>query len=36
MKAIVTIIDDNGNVKGDYELNPIDEYYNGVSNTYIF
>lgn len=36
MKARVTIIDDSGNIKGDYELNPSEIYESNISTSYIF
>lgn len=36
MTARVTIIDDNGNPKGAYELTPSIVRENGISTTYVF
>ena len=36
MTAKVTIIDDNGNPKGTYELAPSRTYENGISTKYVF
>ena len=36
MKAKVTIIDDNDNLKGPYELDPLIAYKNDISTKYVF